>query len=308
LPSHYEILDVYFGADEETIKQAYKKLAKKHHPDLNPGDETATARFVQVTEAYNALMSEFPGYKPVPLATSSKKKAVTLRRKVSLTVAELLSGAVVALDGVSGICPTCRGTGQRKINHLVDCLACKGLGYSYHEKGIIRLKIQCVPCGGKGRCDFMPCEDCRGYGATPRSNGSLSVPAGTLPGSTIIVKGGATDPASGITGDLEVLIEGKEMDVFAVDGLDIVHRRSLPIWDFVLGAKIAVPLPKGGTVSLTVPPNTSVGKEFRLPDNGFDDEDRNRGAYVVQLQLKDMNGNDPKVRSAFEALKATLSR
>jgi DnaJ-class molecular chaperone len=308
LPSHYEILGVYFGADEETIKQAYKKLAKKHHPDLNPGDETATAQFVQITEAYDALISEFQGYKPVPLANSSlDRKRVTLRKKVSLSVSEMLTGTVIPLEGLSGICSSCRGTGQRKIDYLVDCLACMGKGYSYHEKGIIRLKIQCTPCGGKGRCDFMPCEDCRGYGATPLSNGTLAIPAGTLPGSMIIVKGGATDPSNGITGDLEVMVEAKELDAFKVDGLDIVHRRSLPVWDFVLGAKIAVPVPKGGTVSLTVAPNTAVGKTFRQPDHGFEDDNGNRGDYVVELHLKAMNGADPKVRKAFEDLKAALA-
>ncbi len=306
--SNYEILDVYFGADEETIKAAYKRLAKKYHPDLNPGDETATAKFLEVIEAYNALMAEFPGHKPVSTpVVSAGRKSVTLRRRIVLSVSELLLGTTVQLDSVSGICSVCHGTGQRKIDHLVDCLTCKGLGYSYRERGIIRLKVQCTPCGGKGRCDFLPCEDCRGYGAIPLANAALTVPANTLPGSTIVVPGGATDPVHGITGDLEVLIEGKEQDDFAVDGLDIIHRRRLPVWDFVLGAKIAVPVPKGGTVTLTVAPNTPVGKRFRLPDHGFRGDGAS-GAYIVEVELQAMNGSDPVVRKAFEALKATLSR
>ena len=51
----YEVLGISKTADEKTIKKAYRKLAKKYHPDMNPGDKTAEQKFKEVTDAYNIL-------------------------------------------------------------------------------------------------------------------------------------------------------------------------------------------------------------------------------------------------------------
>ena len=55
---YYEVLGVDKNADSATIKKAYRKLAKKYHPDMNPGDKQAEQKFKEVTEAYNVLSSE----------------------------------------------------------------------------------------------------------------------------------------------------------------------------------------------------------------------------------------------------------
>ena len=52
---YYEVLGVDRGADEATIKSAYRKLAKKNHPDVNPGDKEAEERFKEINEAYQVL-------------------------------------------------------------------------------------------------------------------------------------------------------------------------------------------------------------------------------------------------------------
>ena len=51
----YEVLGISKTADEKAIKKAYRKLAKKYHPDMNPGDKTAEQKFKEVTDAYNIL-------------------------------------------------------------------------------------------------------------------------------------------------------------------------------------------------------------------------------------------------------------
>ena len=51
----YEVLGISKTADEKTIKKAYRKLAKKYHPDMNPGDKTAEQKFKEATDAYNIL-------------------------------------------------------------------------------------------------------------------------------------------------------------------------------------------------------------------------------------------------------------
>ena len=55
---YYEVLGINKGADEKAIKRAYRKLAKKYHPDTNPGDKQAEQKFKEVTEAYNVLGDE----------------------------------------------------------------------------------------------------------------------------------------------------------------------------------------------------------------------------------------------------------
>ena len=57
---YYEVLGVDRGADDATLKKAYRKLAKKYHPDMNPGDKEAEAKFKEATEAYGCLLYTSP--------------------------------------------------------------------------------------------------------------------------------------------------------------------------------------------------------------------------------------------------------
>lgn len=308
MSSYHQILEVPFGSDLETIKSAYKSLAKSCHPDLHPGDDKAAERFIKITEAYNALISEFPGQKPIPMGrehtpTSSGKSRPTLRRTVALHVSALLSGVTLKLDDAASVCEACHGTGQRKIDHLVDCLACMGRGYDYREKGIIRLKIQCVACDGKGKCDFMPCEVCGGFGATAATRGTVTIPKETLPGSIINIKGGAVDPVSGQVGDLEVVVDQIGGDPYWVEGADILYNLPLDIWDLVLGTKVPVALPRGGVVNLSVPPDTRVGRSFKLAGGGFRNDPGQPGDFIVVVQLKPLDGRTPSIREALLKLK-----
>ena len=60
---YYEVLGVDKSADDATLKKAYRKLAKKYHPDVNPGDKEAEAKFKEATEAYTCLLYTSPGRK-----------------------------------------------------------------------------------------------------------------------------------------------------------------------------------------------------------------------------------------------------
>lgn len=311
--SHHQVLGLPFGANLEMIKAAYRRLIKTCHPDTHPDDPDATRKFIELTTAYNALIGAFPGQKPIPTgeqtssANMAAKTPIILRRTVSLSIGELLRGTAVTLEGVGGICSGCGGTGQRPINHYVDCLRCMGRGHSYREKGIIRLKIDCVACEGLGKCKFMPCEDCGGYGASTASAAPITVPAGTLPGSILTIKGAASDPVSGTRGDLEILVAQSDENRFRVEGADIECDLPLAIWDLALGTSVTVTHPLGHVLKLKVPSSTAVGKRFVLPRNGFPGEE-GPGSFVVITTLTSLAVNEPAVREALLALKRASSK
>lgn len=188
---HYEVLGVARSASSDEIKAAFRKLAAKHHPDLNPGDVDAETRFKELNHAYQTLSdpqrrsvydrfghkaedpgSPFAGGGPFAggvvdfsdLAVDGilgdllgvfgvgKGQKGDLQREVSITFEESAFGCEKDLDYERvGVCPPCEGSGGAKDSPVDTCAACAGRGRVRMQQGMFPIAVE-RPCGQcKGR-------------------------------------------------------------------------------------------------------------------------------------------------------------
>jgi molecular chaperone DnaJ len=206
LADYYDTLGLKKGASEEEIKKAYRKLARKWHPDANPGDEQAEERFKQIQEAYSVLsdpekrrqydaggmfgggpggfrfdtssfrsgvgsfgdiISDLFGRGGAPAGGPGRAPGRDLETEVRLPFAQAMRGTEVSVSVPSEApCPTCNGSGAKPGTTPVTCSRCGGRGIESQGQGMFSLSQPCSQCGGRGTIVEDPCETCDGSGFT----------------------------------------------------------------------------------------------------------------------------------------------
>jgi molecular chaperone DnaJ len=213
-PDLYAILGVSRDADADTVKKAYRKLARKLHPDVNP-DPDASARFQEVGRAYEVLsdpqkraaydrggdafggaggfgqgagfsftdiMDAFFGGQATgqtrgPRPRVRRGQDALIRLEVSLAEAAFGVTRELTVD-TAVVCSTCRGEGTSPGSHAQTCETCRGAGEVAHVQrsflGEIRTLRPCAACRGFGTIIPDPCRECSGDGRV-RSRRTLSI-------------------------------------------------------------------------------------------------------------------------------------
>jgi len=302
----YEVLGIPPSATRDEIHAAWRRKAAQHHPDRNPGDPAAKERFQALQEARNAALARISGKPAKPAPAPLRRR--DLRREVHVGVAEAVRGCKVRIEGSSGPCPGCGGDGHLRSRHPIACQTCGGTGISgYRERGIIRVKVGCPDCGGSGRSMRIRCVECGGVGTTPSRPVELDVPEGCADGSVFLVEGGASDPAAGLIGDLEIVVRVKADAGFRPVGDDIEADVPVEVWEAALGVDKALTLPDGKPVRLAVPPGSQHGRPFRLKGHGLAKEEGGKGDFVAILSVRVPNASSGEAREAFERLRDALA-
>ncbi|MGE4505061.1 MAG: molecular chaperone DnaJ [Desulfovibrionaceae bacterium] len=210
----YEILGVAKDAGEDEIKRAYRKLAFQYHPDRNPDNAEAEAKFKEAAEAYDVLrdaekrrrydqfghagvgngdyghfssnedifgafsdiFGEFFGFAGAGRGGRSRASAgADLRYNLTISFREAAKGTEVELEIPKDVpCAECSGTGARKGTQPETCRQCGGAGHVQQSQGFFRISVTCPVCRGQGRVITDPCPECSGRGVT-RETRSLSV-------------------------------------------------------------------------------------------------------------------------------------
>ena len=301
---YYDILGVNRSASADDVKKAFRKIALASHPDRNPGDDAAEARFKEATEAYSVLSDDEKRrrYDRMGHAAFSSAGGGTPYERVDFgSLSEMLGGLIGDLMGgarrarVGGdievelslsfeeaalgadktlvvsrrdACGDCAGTGAAKGTPIRECDACSGRGEVRLQRGFFSVSRPCVTCGGTGRRIEKPCASCAGDGVVPREEEmNVKVPAGVEDGSTRTVKG-AGEHGKGGAGDLHLRIVVEPHPLFVRDGADIRVTAPISFPQAVLGAQIDVPTLEG-RVKMRVPAATQSGKIFRLRGKGI---------------------------------------
>ena len=303
----YKTLGVTRGASLDDIRRSYRKLARKYHPDVNPGDRAAEERFKKISEAYEVLRDTkkreiydaygtySENYRPRPDAgggfdfsefgrsgfsdfftrmfrgrpDTRRPQGSDLEYQISMSFDDALKGlrTLIAYDRME-LCRSCRGSGKASTGQAGTCTLCRGTGKLAQMRGRTRLLTDCHRCGGTGS-NSRPCPSCSGQGRT-RSPTRLEVriPAGVQNGSRIRF-GGKGDVGLGGTpsGDLYVVAKVTPHPFFERKGDNIYCKVPVTVTEAALGAKIQVPTVEGRTL-LKIPPGTQGGQKFRLREKG----------------------------------------
>src|SRR5207244_1386783 len=231
----YTILGVERTATTEEIKKAYRRLARKHHPDLNPGDKQAEERFKEISVAHDVLTD------------AGKRKLYD----------------EFGLEGLQG--------GGADLWHPieVDFLdALRGTKTSVS----VRRPAPCPQCGGRGRQGMRACTRCGGTGTVEqREQLTVKIPAGVGDGARVRVKGkGGVGRGGAAAGDLYFIVKVRPHPLLRRDGKDLTIEVPITVGEAIRGATIAVPTPDG-TVRLKVPPGSQSGQRLRLSGRGVPD-------------------------------------
>lgn len=210
----YEVLEVDRQANASDLKKAYYRLAKKYHPDVNPGDSSAEDKFKEAANAYQILSDDdqrarydrfgfdgirgnggggnagFSNVDDIFSAfgdlfgdffggrTSGRRgppRGADLRLDLQLTFPEAVWGTTKEVKVSRQIgCETCKASGAKPGSKAETCGTCQGKGQVVHAQGFFMVQTTCPHCRGAGKVIKDPCEDCRGRGTKPETT-TLSV-------------------------------------------------------------------------------------------------------------------------------------
>ncbi|WP_210479947.1 DnaJ C-terminal domain-containing protein [Naasia sp. SYSU D00948] len=264
----YKVLGVGKDADEASLKKAYRKLARQFHPDSNPGNAAAEAKFKEISEAYSVL------------SDSQQRREYDQIRAMG-------SGARFAAGGtgqggfedVFGGMFAGSGGGRRgaysngNFDDIFSMFGGGGGGFGQPTGGFRGFG---GPTPGRDvtastTIDFVTATK----GDTVRLQGAdgrplnVKIPAGVQDGQKIKLRGkGEPSPDGGEPGDLVLTVAVRKHPVFEREGLDLKVAVPVTFAEAALGATIEVPTLGGEPVRLKVAPGTSSGKVLRVKDRG----------------------------------------
>ena len=283
---YYQILGVSRTASEKEIKQAYRRLARQYHPDLNPGDKSAEAKFKEINAAYEVLSDPEKRKKydqfgeqweyADQFAKSAGAEGVRWDFGKAGTTIEYgglgdLGDIFSSLFGESGIGFGVRRGPQRgqDIESPIEVT----LEEAYHgSTRVIQLQAEepCTACGGTGRVGNRVCTICNGAGGKASLKRlQVKIPAGVRDGSKIRIAGeGGPGRAGGGKGDLYLVVKVLPHNLFERKGDDLYTEVSVPLATAVLGGEVRLPT-LNGSVALKIPSETQNGKVFRLAGKGM---------------------------------------
>jgi DnaJ-class molecular chaperone len=327
---YYKILGVQKNASPDDVKKAYRKLARKYHPDVNPGDKTAEARFKEINEAYEVLSDPDKRKKYDTLGPNWQEQfgfGGTPRTSTrTRTYGGTPGGGGIPYDfedptGFSDFFEVLfgrrgAGTGTRTprtpfgaqrgadIEQPVEITlreAYTGTSRTYN----VQMPETCAVCGGTGRVNGRACATCGGTGSVIRSKSlEVRIPAGVDTGARVRVAGeGQPGTGGGARGDLYLLVNVKPDPAFERRGDDLTVDVPVPLTTAVLGGEVPVPTPDGRRLLLTIPPETQNGQIFRLAGKGMPRlRDGGAGNLLARVQVVLPRPLGPRERELFEEL------
>jgi molecular chaperone DnaJ len=280
---YYEVLGLSRGSSEAEVKKAYRRLARKLHPDVNPGDKGAQKKFQEVQEAYEVLKDtekrraydRFGHAGPGPAfdpAAGAAGPGGFPGGGSPFGAYEFQTGDLSDLFGnIFG-----GGGGRARTQPEGGEDAAGTIEIPFRDAvlgGMASLAIRrdraCEKCGGAGRLGRSVCPTCRGTGRVAQSESvKIKIPEGTENGGTIrIPKKGSDGVLGGPTGDLYVTVRVTPHPYFVRLGNDIHGEVPITVKEAYAGAEIEVPTIHG-TVLAKIPPGTQSRQKFRLRGKG----------------------------------------
>lgn len=300
----YEVLDVPPDAGEGDIRRAYQKLARRHHPDVRPGDEESERRFEELSRAFEILSDP-----------DLRERYDTLRRREGRRAAawfarwseseEVLAGGggtwvrTARRVEIRGSRPPGGEAGTARAEVEIDFQEMvQGTTRSFP----LQREIRCPDCGGSGRLGGTPCERCAGHGSLVElERVRVRLPRGVEDGARLRLEGKGAPLGPERQGDLVIRVRVRPHSYFHRHGDDVHADLPLTLAEAILGAEVEVPTVQG-RVKVKIPPGTQGGRRIRLRGRGIHPSGGEPGDHYCRVTLAVPDGDDPAVKELLERI------
>jgi molecular chaperone DnaJ len=301
---YYEILGVARGATPKEIKAAYRRLARKYHPDLNKGDKQAEERFKELAEAFAVLSDPEKRAKYDRGGHEAFGPEFNPFAGADFGQFDFGEGDLSQLFemfgfGGAGRTRTARGRRARRGGDLhleLRVPFMQAVSGGTVELAVPR-QVTCTTCGGSG------CPTCGGAGlVVAQERVKTRLPAGIEEGTTLRLpgKGHAGAGAGAPAGDAFLTVSIEPHPVFRREGRDLFEDVSVGIARAALGGPIEVPTLEG-TATVTLPPGTPSGRKLRLKGRGWPaSAGKAPGDLYAVVQISPPASLDPRSRELLE--------
>lgn len=306
MSDYYKILGVEKNATKDEIKKAYRKLAVKYHPDKNPNDKEAEAKFKEVAEAYEVLSDDtkksnydrfgspngnggfggngggygdFRGFEDIfnmfngfnGQTSRRQKRGADLSIKMTITLDDVLNGCHKSIKiKRKEKCTPCNGVGGTDVS---NCSMCYGSGVVMQMQrtafGNMQSQRTCPTCNGDGKLVKNKCNTCRGEGANLKDDViEIDIPKGILEGAMMNVSGMGSFVKGGGYGDLIVKFVVAEHPTFKREDMNLMCEKKISVVDAILGSKITLET-LDGTIEVVIPTGAKQGDILSVKGKGL---------------------------------------
>jgi DnaJ-class molecular chaperone len=318
----YAVLGVKRDASGKEVRSAYRRLARKYHPDVNPGDRAAEARFKEVNNAYEVLSDpeKRRKYDQYGDQWEHADQIEEMRRQRGRFhggnggFQQFDLGDMADLGDLGGVFSQFFGRGRdgrpgprrgADVQQPVEVT----LEEAFH--GTARTlqflaEEPCPTCGGTGEIAGAACHVCGGFGRVQKPRRlEVKIPAGVTDGSKVRIAGeGQPGMAGSARGDLLLVVSVRRHGRFERKGDDLHEEIDVSLTVAVLGGEVEAPT-LTGKVMLKIPPMTQNGRVFKLGGLGMPRLGREgRGDLYAKARVRLPHELDDRQRALFEELRA----
>ena len=309
---YFKVLGVDRSADADAVKRAFRKLARQYHPDVNPGDKSAEAKFKEISEAYEVLSDpdkrrryeQFGQYWNQAGGGGGGAAGFDVDFGRYGNFDDFINDLLGRFGGPGGGAPGGFGGFGSGFPGGFGGGGFAGGGF---PGGGGRSAAPNLDAEASITLSFA--EAFRGCERTLAVNDErvqVRIPAGVKPGSRLRLKGkGNLQPGTGRRGDLYLNLQLQNHPVWSLDGDQLKADLPLSLDELALGAEVRVATPDG-EATVTVPPGMAVGRSLRLKGKGWPGKS-GRGDLLLSLSLKQPASYSEQERQLLEQLRAVRS-
>lgn len=341
--NYYEILEIDKSASKDEIKKAYRKLAKKYHPDKNPEHANYEEKFKDISEAYSVLSDDTKrsnydnygnpdgpqgfggfggqGFDMGDIFNSffgggfqqtqrNIKRGSDVQIKMKINIRDVNTGIEKKIKYARNVkCKSCDGWGgEHKI-----CNNCGGSGKVNVRRQMgfttIMTTTDCNNCNGDGFIVTNQCGTCNGTGVVREETElNINVPKGVNDGDKFQGNGKGNSPTrpgnGGIYGNINIIISVENDTKLERDGNNLIYRLNVPFTTLMLGGTALIPT-LDGDVKIPINRFTKINEIKKLRNKGLSDQRGNKGDLLVVVNMSYPNELTKEEEELLKALSKT---